>query len=277
MAWRGFAELVDAGDVCYLADGAVRLRVDEVSDQEVVTKVEVGGSVASRQGLNLPNVTVSLPAVSAEDIALIDAGPRDGARLLRALVRAPPRGPRPGPRAPRRARGGGAADRQDREAAGGGQRRGDRRRRRRHHDRAAATSGSSCRSRRCRWSRSGCWRWPGGAPSRPSPPPRCSSRWCLHPPDPRRGGRRGQRDLRRHRRGDALPGDRRRAPPGAGRGDDGLDRAHGRARAALRPLARRARARRRTTSTTRSPSGRWAPSTSWGSSASCRPPTRAPP
>jgi pyruvate kinase len=74
VAWPGFAELVDAGDVCYLADGAVRLRVDEVSDHELVTKVEVGGSVASRQGLNLPNVTVSLPAVSAEDIALIDAG-----------------------------------------------------------------------------------------------------------------------------------------------------------------------------------------------------------
>jgi pyruvate kinase len=74
VAWRGFSELVDAGDVCYLADGAVRLRVDEISDQDVVTKVEVGGSVASRQGLNLPNVTVSLPAVSAEDISLIDAG-----------------------------------------------------------------------------------------------------------------------------------------------------------------------------------------------------------
>jgi pyruvate kinase len=74
VAWSGFAELVDAGDVCYLADGTVRLRVDEISDQDVITKVEVGGSVASRQGLNLPNVTVSLPAVSAEDIALIDAG-----------------------------------------------------------------------------------------------------------------------------------------------------------------------------------------------------------
>ncbi|MGH2745342.1 MAG: pyruvate kinase, partial [Thermoleophilaceae bacterium] len=74
VAWPGFSELVDAGDVCYLADGAVRLRVDQVGDGEVVTKVEVGGSVASRQGLNLPNVTVSLPAVSAEDIALIDAG-----------------------------------------------------------------------------------------------------------------------------------------------------------------------------------------------------------
>jgi pyruvate kinase len=74
IAWEGFSELVQAGDVCYLADGAVRLRVDEVSDGEVVARVEVGGSVASRQGLNLPNVTVSLPAVSQEDLALIDAG-----------------------------------------------------------------------------------------------------------------------------------------------------------------------------------------------------------
>ena len=74
VAWPGFSELVDAGDICYLSDGAVRLRVEEVRDGEVLTRVEVGGSVASRQGLNLPNVTVSLPAVSAEDIALIDAG-----------------------------------------------------------------------------------------------------------------------------------------------------------------------------------------------------------
>jgi pyruvate kinase len=74
VAWQGLGELVEAGDVCYLADGTVRLRVDGVSDGEVVTRVEVGGVVASRQGINLPNVTVSLPAVSAEDIALIDAG-----------------------------------------------------------------------------------------------------------------------------------------------------------------------------------------------------------
>jgi pyruvate kinase len=74
VAWEGFAELVEPGDVLYLSDGAVRLRVAEVSDGEVMTKVEVGGSVASRQGLNLPNVTVSLPAVSEQDLELIDAG-----------------------------------------------------------------------------------------------------------------------------------------------------------------------------------------------------------
>src|SRR3954452_9225860 len=74
VAWQGLAELVHEGDVCYLADGAVRLRVDGISDGEVLTRVEVGGVVASRQGINLPNVTVSLPAVSDEDLALIDAG-----------------------------------------------------------------------------------------------------------------------------------------------------------------------------------------------------------
>jgi pyruvate kinase len=74
VAWRGFSEIVDPGDVCYLADGAVRLRVDDVQDGEVLARVEVGGSVASRQGINLPNVTTSLPAVSSDDLALIDAG-----------------------------------------------------------------------------------------------------------------------------------------------------------------------------------------------------------
>ena len=43
-------------------------------------------------------------------------------------------------------------------------------------------------------------------------------------PDARRGRRRRQRDPRRHRRGDALPGDRDRRAPGRGGRDDGGDR-----------------------------------------------------
>src|SRR3954452_17859439 len=82
VAWEGLAELVDVGDVCYLADGAVRLRVTEVSNGEILAEVEVAGSVASRQGINLPNVTVSLPAVSEEDIDLIDAGIDMGVDLV---------------------------------------------------------------------------------------------------------------------------------------------------------------------------------------------------
>jgi pyruvate kinase len=74
VAWPGFAELVEAGQVVYLADGAIRLRVSDVKGEEVHAHVEVGGTLASRQGINLPNVTVSLPAVSGDDLALIDAG-----------------------------------------------------------------------------------------------------------------------------------------------------------------------------------------------------------
>jgi pyruvate kinase len=74
VAWKGLGELVDEGDVAYLADGAVRLRVKGVTGDDVDTEVEVGGSVASRQGINLPNLTVSLPAVSEDDLALVDAG-----------------------------------------------------------------------------------------------------------------------------------------------------------------------------------------------------------
>src|SRR3954451_7832735 len=82
VAWAGLAEIMQPGDIAYLADGAIRLRVDEVSDGEVVTDVEVGGSLASRQGLNLPNVTTSLPAVSEDDLRLIDAGVEMGVDLL---------------------------------------------------------------------------------------------------------------------------------------------------------------------------------------------------
>ena len=74
VAWPGFAELVEEGQVVYLADGAIRLRVRQVVGEEVRARVEVGGTLASRQGINLPNVTVSLPAVSGDDLELIDAG-----------------------------------------------------------------------------------------------------------------------------------------------------------------------------------------------------------
>ena len=90
VAWPGLVEIVDEGDVVYLADGAIRLRVGERSDHEVVAEVEVGGHVASRQGLNLPNVTASLPAVSEADLRLIDAGIDMGVDLMAlSFVRRP--------------------------------------------------------------------------------------------------------------------------------------------------------------------------------------------
>src|SRR5207248_4901963 len=47
VSWRGLVSAVDPGDVIYLADGAIRLRVHGIrdGDGELETAVEIGGSV----------------------------------------------------------------------------------------------------------------------------------------------------------------------------------------------------------------------------------------
>jgi pyruvate kinase len=76
VTWGGLAGAVDPDDVVYLADGAIRLRVTEVSENngEIATAVEVGGTVASRQGLNIPGSTRGLPAVPEEDLEMLRFG-----------------------------------------------------------------------------------------------------------------------------------------------------------------------------------------------------------
>src|SRR5437764_14114982 len=66
VTWSGLPGAVDRDDVIYLADGAIRLRVHQIRDGEVDTAVEVGGAVASRQGLNIPGSTRGLAAVPEE-------------------------------------------------------------------------------------------------------------------------------------------------------------------------------------------------------------------
>jgi pyruvate kinase len=76
VSWGGLAGAVDPDDIVYLADGAIRLRVTRVSsgNGEIETAVEVGGSVASRQGLNIPGTTRGVPAVPEEDLDMLRFG-----------------------------------------------------------------------------------------------------------------------------------------------------------------------------------------------------------
>jgi pyruvate kinase len=82
ISWAGLPDAVSAGDIVYLADGAVRLRVRHVRDGEVDTEVESGGSVASRQGLNIPGATVGLPAVPEEDLKMLQFGATIGVDIV---------------------------------------------------------------------------------------------------------------------------------------------------------------------------------------------------
>jgi pyruvate kinase len=84
ITWAGLAESVERGEVLYLADGAVRLRVTATrpGDGEIDAEVEVGGSVASRQGLNIPGEAASLPAVPEEDLRHLKTGEKIGVDLV---------------------------------------------------------------------------------------------------------------------------------------------------------------------------------------------------
>jgi pyruvate kinase len=65
--YPGLAEDLEAGDRVLVADGAVELRVVDVSGGDVVTEVVRGGSVRSRSGVNVPSERLGLPAITPKD------------------------------------------------------------------------------------------------------------------------------------------------------------------------------------------------------------------
>jgi len=83
ISWAGLADAVAPDDIVYLADGAIRLRVQRVhSGGEIETMVEIGGSVAARQGLNLPGSTRGLAAVPEEDLDMLRFGESIGVDMV---------------------------------------------------------------------------------------------------------------------------------------------------------------------------------------------------
>ncbi|HEX5510717.1 MAG TPA: pyruvate kinase [Actinomycetales bacterium] len=65
--YKGLPGDVRVGDTVLVDDGRVSLRVTDVDDVRVVTEVVVPGRVSDHKGLNLPGVSVSVPALSEKD------------------------------------------------------------------------------------------------------------------------------------------------------------------------------------------------------------------
>ena len=212
--------------------------------------VEAGGAVSSHQGVNLPGADHDLPETGASDEPWIDFACENGIDLLAvSFVRRPSdlddgRDPDQG------ARRGHPADREDREAAGRRAGRGDHRRGgQRDHGRPrrprcrAPHRGGSGRAEAADHARR------AGLQADHHRDPDAGDDGARLAPHPGGGDRRGKRDLRRHRRGDALRGDCDRRLPGGGRTRHGSDRPRDRAApplwgAGLHP-SRGARARHR--------------------------------
>ena len=92
VSWPGLVNAIDVGEVLYLADGAVRLRTTALRTGacELDAEVEVGGTVASRQGLNIPGPADELPSVPEEDLEHLRAGLAMGVDMVAlSFVRSP--------------------------------------------------------------------------------------------------------------------------------------------------------------------------------------------
>ncbi|MDE3230451.1 MAG: pyruvate kinase, partial [Chloroflexota bacterium] len=69
---------VQPDDRILLADGSIELRVVSVSAKDVLTTVTHGGPLSEHQGINLPGVNVSAPALTEKDRADLRFGVRHG-------------------------------------------------------------------------------------------------------------------------------------------------------------------------------------------------------
>lgn len=81
---------VEVGKTLYLADGAITLRIVEKTLTDVVTRVEVGGELRAKQGINYPDGTLNIDSPTDRDFEHLAFGiEQDVDWVAISFVRAP--------------------------------------------------------------------------------------------------------------------------------------------------------------------------------------------
>jgi pyruvate kinase len=78
VSYAGLPQDVEPGKLLYLADGAISLRILDTSDDRVTTRVVFGGDLRSTQGINYPDGTLRIDAVTATDFEHLAFGLKAG-------------------------------------------------------------------------------------------------------------------------------------------------------------------------------------------------------
>ncbi|HET9197103.1 MAG TPA: pyruvate kinase [Solirubrobacterales bacterium] len=80
VSWAGVSDL-EQDQLVYLADGAIRLRVGDKENAGVGAEVEVGGTLSSHKGMNIPG-GIDLPATTGTDLDWVEFAVENGVDLL---------------------------------------------------------------------------------------------------------------------------------------------------------------------------------------------------
>ena len=76
--FQGMARDVQPGARVLLSDGLIELRVTNVNGEDVECDVVNGGLLSEHQGINLPGIALSIPALTAKDQADLEFGLKHG-------------------------------------------------------------------------------------------------------------------------------------------------------------------------------------------------------
>ena len=84
VSFKGLAKEVKKGTTILIDDGLIALEVAEIKNNDIVCKVIDGGVVTDHKGVNVPNVSLSLPYLSDKDMQDLNFGAQMGFDFIAA-------------------------------------------------------------------------------------------------------------------------------------------------------------------------------------------------
>ena len=84
VSYKGLANDVKAGDTILIDDGLVGLTVESIEGNKIHCTVQNTGFVATHKGVNVPGVSIQLPALTEKDIADLKFGCEIGVNAVAA-------------------------------------------------------------------------------------------------------------------------------------------------------------------------------------------------
>ncbi len=69
VTYKNLPAELEAGSRVLVDDGQIELRVESLSETDVVCKIVTGGTLSSKKGVNIPNMHINMPYISAQDEA----------------------------------------------------------------------------------------------------------------------------------------------------------------------------------------------------------------
>ncbi len=74
--------LVKEGDLLFLNDGLIQLKVEEIHEKDIVCRILVGGELRSRKGLNIPGIRLGSSAFTPRDHECMEFALKNGVDAL---------------------------------------------------------------------------------------------------------------------------------------------------------------------------------------------------